>query len=260
MAEPTLITFPPSLDSELSRFLLAHYQIRHEERRHTLIFCFFVTLWHGFTLLFPLFYGRALRLDTVRKIADHFDPLARPERKLLPEDADRPKVEADWPVFNDTLAFATATFAYYHLLPHRSIMIRPLSEGAPRFESGAVRLAYPVFAGLLRVLLRLTKARANEAFGKARAVFEAVDARLSDGRRYLVGDRLTLSDVAFAVAAAPFVLPDGYGGPLPTLSQMPPVMQRAIAETRARPAGQFALRIYEHHRNGGGNDELARSN
>ncbi len=60
--DPTLITFPPSLDSELARCLLAGYSIRHEERPHALIFGFFVTLWHGRTLIFPVLYGDSLRL------------------------------------------------------------------------------------------------------------------------------------------------------------------------------------------------------
>ncbi len=56
-----LITFPPSLDCELSQFLLAHYRFPYEERRHVVIFSFFVTLWHGSTLYFPLLYGAPFR-------------------------------------------------------------------------------------------------------------------------------------------------------------------------------------------------------
>jgi len=255
MADPILITFPPSLDSELSRFVLAHYGIRHTERRHTFIFCFFVTLWHGMTLLFPLLYGSSYRFNTVRKMVDRFDPEATDDRKLLPPSSassDRERVEADWRLFNDTLAFASAVFAYYHLLPHRRIMLGPLTEGVPRFEERAVRAAYPIFAGLLRLLLRLTKARAKSAFEQAKAVFETVDARLADGRRYLVGDRFSLSDMAFAVAAAPFVLPDTYGGPLPPFADMPPVVQSAITEMRSHTAGRFAREIYVEFRNGVG--------
>jgi glutathione S-transferase len=81
-------------------------------------------------------------------------------------------------------------------------------------------------------------------------VAKTVDDRLADGRRYLVGGRFSLSDMAFAVALAPLVLPPNNGAPLPTLAQMPPVMQSLNAELRARPAGQFALRIYRDHRGG----------
>ena len=75
-----------------------------------------------------------------------------------------------------------------------------------------------------------------------------MDARLADGRKYLVGSRFSLSDMAFSEALSPLVLPDGYGGPLPTFAQMPAVLQSGVTEMQARPAGQFALRIYRDHR------------
>lgn len=252
LAGGTLVAFPPSLDCELARFLLAHYRVPYEEVRHTLIFSFAASWWDARTLHFPLLFGPAYPpLDTVRKMIDHFEPLAAPERKLLPEGADRATVEADWTLFNATLGGSTAVFAYYNLLPHREIMIRPLTQGAPSFEVMAVRLAYPLFAGLLRRLLKLTAENAEKALEEIRRVVQAVDARLADGRRYLVGDRFSLSDMAFANALGPLVLPENYGAPLPTLAEMPPVLQSVVAEMRARPAGEFALRIYREHRGGG---------
>jgi hypothetical protein len=144
---PVLITFPPSLDSETSRFLVEHYGIESVEKRQALIFSFFVTLWHGFTPIFPLLYGDSLRLIGPRPIVDHFDPQSSSDLKLLPTDPNNlSQVNSDWTLFNSTLAFATAKFAYYYLLPHRDLMIRPLSEGTPAFEQKAVERAYPVFA------------------------------------------------------------------------------------------------------------------
>jgi glutathione S-transferase len=243
-----LITFPPSLDCELARFLLAHYGVRYEERRHAFVFNFLATLWHGRTLYFPLVYSDSYRLDTVRKMIDTFDPLCPPDRNLLLAGDDRMCVEADWTPFNTTLGAATAVFAYHHLLPHREIMIRPLSEGTPALEVLAVRWGYSLFAALLRKLLNLSDSRAAEALEQTRTIVKSVDDRLADGRRYLVGDRFSLSDMAFAVALAPLVVPGNYGGPLPALSEMPPAMQSTTAELRARPAGRFALRIYRDHR------------
>lgn len=162
---PVLITFPPSLDSETSRFLVEHYGIESVEKRQALIFSFFVTLWHGFTPIFPLLYGDSLRLIGPRPIVDHFDPQSSSDLKLLPTDPNNlSQVNSDWTLFNSTLAFATAKFAYYYLLPHRDLMIRPLSEGTPAFEQKAVARAYPVFAGLLRLLLQLSLSTAQQSW------------------------------------------------------------------------------------------------
>ena len=246
-----LITFPPSLDCELSRFLLAHYRVPYEERRHVVIFSFFVTLWHGSTLWFPLLYGGAYPpFDHVRKMIDHFDPLCPADRNLFLAGSDRDLVEADWKAFNGTLGAAAAAFAYFHLLPHRKIMIRPLTDGTPGYETLAVRLAYPVFAWFLRKVLGLSASVAQESHGKILTAVQNVDARLADGRKYLVGDRFSLSDMAFANALAPLVLPDPYAALLPAFAEMPPVLRSLITEIQSRPAGQFALRIYRDHRRG----------
>jgi glutathione S-transferase len=248
-ADPVLITFPPSLDSELARFLLVHYGVRHREQRHALVFSSFATLWHGFTPVFPLLYADGYRCRGPRAVVEHFETVCAPDRRLFPGDADqRRQVEADWGRFNGDLALATAAFAYFHLLPHRDLMVRPLAEGTPAFEHRSVERAYPAFAWLLRTLLRLSPKRAEEALGRIRTVFGEVEARLTARPAFLVGDRLTLSDLAFAVAAAPVVLPAAYGGPIPALPDMPAALQEAVAELRARPAGAYALRVYETRR------------
>lgn len=249
-APATLITFPPSLDCELARFLLSYYGVPYQEKRHALIFNFFATLWHGCTLHFPLLYNASYRLDTVRKMIDHFDPLCPADRTLLLAGVENTQVESDWTLFNSTLGGATAVFAYYHLLPLRDVMTGPLSEGTPPFEAFTVRVAYPLFAGLISKLLHLSESSAAAALDQIRAIAKTVDGRLADGRRYLVGDRFSLSDMSFAEALAPLVLPANNGAALPTLAEMPPPLQSLYAELRAQPAGQFALRIYQDYRGG----------
>lgn len=250
MPDPTLITFPPSLDCELGRFLLTHYQIPHREERHAFIFCFFPTLWHGHTVQFPVLYSDSYRLGNAREMIDYFEPRSPADRRLLPDSDDPQQAKADWDYYNNTLGTAVSVFGYYLLLKNREIMIDPLSNGAPKFEVTAVRVAYPIFAGLLRVLLKLNASHAESALGEIRKIMQQVDERLSDGRPYLMGDHFSLSDMAFAVAAAPIVWPDEYGGKLPPLADTPPEIRNAAAEMREHPAGQFALRIYRERRTG----------
>lgn len=247
--KPALITFPPSLDCELARFLLQHYRIKYEEQPHAFLFSFLSTLRHGNTVIFPLLYNESTKLIGPQCMSNYFDQHCAPELRLWPDSVvQKAQVTRDWTLFNGTLAFATAVFAYYHLLPYRHLMIRPLSQGAPAFEQRAVQRAYPVFAGALRILLRLTAERAQQSLDQARAVFGQVATRLAGGQNFLVGDRLTLSDVAFAVAAAPLVLPPTYGAPIPTLDEMPAPVQAAVSEMRSYIAGQYALRIYKGFR------------
>ena len=52
--------------------------------------------------------------------------------------------------------------------------------------------------------------------------------RIADGRPYLLGDYVTLSDLALATAAAPLLLPDGYRSPIPKIEVMPAPMQLPV--------------------------------
>jgi glutathione S-transferase len=243
----TLYTFPPSLDSEFSRFALHHYGVTAREERHVIPFQSFVTLVRAGTPRIPALTGADGRLDTIEKIINHLEGQAPPERRIVGgrvPDA----IAADWRLFHHELNTATTVYAYYCLLPRRDLMVRGLSDGASRFEVRAVDRAYPAFEWLFRLLLRTTRKRGEAARATIRASMATVDARLSDGRRYLDGDRFTLADMAFAVASAPAVWPGNYGGPLPPLESVPGPLRELVDETRARPAGRHALRIYAEHR------------
>jgi glutathione S-transferase len=248
-ATATVITFPPSLDCALARFLLAYYGVPYVERRHTIIFTFPFTLWHGGTLDFPLLFGGGYpTLSSVQGMIDAFDPRCPAGRGLVLTGADHDAVAADRKRFHVTLGTAIVAFAYFHLLPHRAIMIRPLTDGTPAFEVCAVRLAYPLFAGFISRGLDLTASGAQHSLAQIRTIVQSVTARLADGRRYLVGNRFSLSDMTFANALAPLVLPPEYGAPLPTYAEMPPDLQAVVREMQASPAGQFALRMYRDHK------------
>ncbi len=181
MAEPTLYTFPPSLDSEFSRFVLCHYDVSVREDRHVIPFQSVVTLIKAGTPRIPTLQGAgASRLDTVAKIINHLETRASPERRLL-AGVDPASMRADWQEFHQVLQTASTVFPYYYLLPRRDLMVRALSEGSPSFEVRAVQKAYPVFALMLRALLRLTAQRAAEA--RATILFIALKDRSASQRR-----------------------------------------------------------------------------
>ncbi len=248
VAPLTLVTFPPSLDSELARFLLDHHRVPYREERHTLGFSSLVTLVRAGTVRFPLVHGQGLRLFRVLDLAAHLERTAPPGRRLLPPGTDLDRARADWPLFHVTLGTATTRLAYSHLLPLREVMTGPLSDGTPRLERVAVKRGYPAFAAVLRLLLRLTPERVRAAGATLEEVMAAVDDRLADGRPHLLGAVLTLSDVVFAVAAAPAVWPEQYGGAIPRLEATPPALRDVVSRTRERPSGAHALRIYREHR------------
>ena len=241
----TLLTFAPMVDSEFSRLLLAHYAVNYRERDHLLAKASLLTFAHGGYGRIPLLYGRGVHLTSPRRIAEHFERLGPAERRLMPADAALAKqVEADWRTYNDGLALATARFAYFHLLPLRELMSKIFAKPLSMDEAEGVRSAYPSLAALLRLLLRIAPERADAALAQIRAVFAETDARIADGRPYLCGERLTLGDLALASAAAPLLLPIGYGAKMPDVALMPMPLRGVVHELRARPTARFVQRLY----------------
>jgi glutathione S-transferase len=241
----TMLTFAPMVDSECSRLLLAHYGLAYDERDHLLPRAAALTFLRGGYGRVPLVYGKGVQFTGPRPIANHYDRGAAPELRLVPADAVlAQRVEADWHTYNGQLALDTAVFAYHHLLPLRELMSGIFAAPLAADEATSVRSAYGEQEMLLRVLLRPTAERAERALARIRAIFTQTDERIDDGRLFLCGDRLTLGDLALASAAAPLVLPQGYGAKMPSAELMPSPLRRVVRELQARPTAAFVQRLY----------------
>jgi glutathione S-transferase len=112
------------------------------------------------------------------------------------------------------------------------------------------RVMQPVFLqGIFRAL-QVSPGRVDRSIDVVRSVFAEFGARIG-GRRYLVGDRFTVADLAFAALAAPAIMPtraEGYAGDLPPLDELPPRAAELARELRATTAGRYALRMFAEER------------
>ncbi len=243
-ARLTMLTFAPMIDSELCRFLLWRYAVPYIEQRHIFGWASVLSLFRAFTLQVPALYGPGLSgLPGPKAVADHFEKICPPELSLMPP-GERTRIDADWKRFNTDLGSETASVSYYYLLPHEDILLEPFGEGLPPGEARVLKPVYPALRWFLGICLGLGATSTKRSLDSIRKTFDAVDARLAGGGPFLVGDSLTLSDLAFATSAAPFLMPEGYTTPMPPLASMPAEMQAIIAETRARPLAGFVQRIY----------------
>jgi glutathione S-transferase len=75
-------------------------------------------------------------------------------------------------------------------------------------------------------------------------IFDRTDKRIANGRWFLVGDSLTLGDIALAAGTAPMVLPDAYAALLPPLERVPAELQAMVREMRQHLTAKFAEEIY----------------
>jgi glutathione S-transferase len=242
---PKLLTFAPMVDSETARLLLHYYGVHYQETDHLFFWVSVLTWFHGGHGQIPLLHGCGLALTGPAAIAQHFDALLPPERRLVPPDGPlAAQVKADWDTYNGGTGADTAVFAYHHLLPAKELMRPVFAAPVPDGEKTMTPFFYPFLAFLFRLLLRLSPERACQAQANIRATFDATAARIADGRLYLCGDRLTLGDIALAAASAPLLQPEGYGATMPAPETMPPALRDFVAELRAHPTGKFVQRLY----------------
>lgn len=245
-----LYIFPPSSGCETIKWLLERYEIPTTINSQTAPFFLFAIHLHG-GKDFPFLKYRGKKLSSSREISIELEEMVPDDRKLYPRGPKLDEAKELWTKFlSPKLGGAVPKWAYYYLLPHKNLLYGPLTKGVPAWQKLIVKLFYPIIAWMVGKNLGLTKDPPVGYEATIREVFDRVDGLLSDGREFLVGDRLSLVDIGFAGMAAPAVLEPRYGngGLLPALEDAPDAMRSVVRELRARPAGKFIEKIYRDYR------------
>jgi glutathione S-transferase len=159
--------------------------------------------------------------------------------------------------FDRRLGNDVRVWLYGQLLHDRTLTLRSWGweeRAIPAWQRGLLFAMTPLLAFAVRRMLGVTPRRTEQALERLRTCFDEVDALLADGRRYLTGATLTFADLTFASLGALAVLPPEYpGGRLQgrrmSLDEVrDPAWRAEVERLRARPAGQFILRLYREER------------
>ncbi|WP_437720689.1 glutathione S-transferase family protein [Sorangium sp. So ce861] len=255
-----LITIPWSHYCEKARWALDRAGVPYREDAYLPLAHALPALRAGGRRSVPVLVSPAGVLRDSTDILRYADTLVPPERALFfrEPDAACADVEALEERFDLDLGPASRRVAYFHLLPDEegafALMggsFRSLdgAGAAPPwwFGRGVFRAYYPVARAVMRRAMRIDAAGAERSRGKIRAVFDAVNERLRDGRPFLVGDRFSAADLTFAALAAPLIVPEHYPVPFP-FAGLPAVLRELIEALRAEPAGAFVQRVYREQR------------
>lgn len=244
-----LITIGFSHYCEKARWALDRTALEYGEEDHVPIFHWRASLGAGAKRTVPALVmpGRVLKESTdILRFADEQLP---PERRLFPEDAGvRAEVEALVADFDRGLGPSLRRWLYFHLLPESGVALELLTCTGPAWERSMTRGLFPVMRAMMRTGMKVNAAGAERSWQRVAATFDAVDARLADGRRFLVGDRFSAADLTFAALASVLVQPKQRGFPVPEGGTRIPVIAAALAAAQARPMGRFIARMYAEQR------------
>ncbi len=253
MPDPVMVTLLPSSDVDLGRWLMQLWGRPYVEKPHAPIFHIRALRAHGMGKTdFPLILDDGAKVATIEQIVARYDPAAPRERRVMPDAKAEPELHAEVMGLQHEARFsmgiATVHWAYYHLLQHRRIVWPSLTTGVPWHEKAVLTVGYGAIRRLMFKGLDLSAADAAAALDAIRRAWDTTDERLSDGRCYLSGNRLTLADLAFATSGGPMVMARGYGGHLPQIESLPVPIRGVVEELAARPSGRFIQRLYDVHR------------
>lgn len=246
-----LIADPSSLDGELIRFVLDHYQIFYQQLPRGVLLARASTASHRRPPSAALLFNETVALSHPAEVVNYFESQMPAPKRLVPvRQTEAADLENHWKLYYHTFNAAVCGWLYAHLIPQKAALLEAFNRQVQTPEKLATTLLFPLIGKRLEKRHRLEPGRAEEALGIIRKGYDRLDRRLEDGRRFLLGERISLADIVFAVLAAPTVLPDGFQGPNPRGTQVPPKMQHVVKEFRERPAGQLALRLYQSHGQG----------
>ncbi len=152
--------------------------------------------------------------------------------------------------FSHELGGHTRRFGYRHAFDDQALVAELAEANVGPAQAAIFKVLSPLIQRGIKKSLRVTAEGADKSLAKIRATMTEIGDRVA-GRRYLVGDRFTAADLAFACMAAPILLPtreEGYGAVWPAVDACPPAFAEVLREMRASPAGQFALRMFREER------------
>jgi glutathione S-transferase len=244
-----LVTIPISHFCEKARWSLDRAGVEYTEQRHLQLIHIAASRRAGGGRTVPVFVSAsgAVIADST-DILRWADTRVAPERALYPEGELGAQAAGLEAAFDDGLGPDGRQWMYHETLPVIDTLTPWALAGVPGWERGVFRVSGKLVDRALRRFLDIDATTAAAALERVEAVFDDVAARLGDGRRFLLGDRFTAADLTFAALAAPMLLPERYGSPLPPPEVMPPRMAEVVLRLRAHPAGVFADRLYAEER------------
>lgn len=239
-----LITIPISHYCEKVRWALDYLKISYVEECHSPPFHLLVAPRFGGKTTPILTTKDGIFLDSTDCLK-YLDSIASVDKKLYPNQVElRQKVEELEELFDEQLGVLTRLWGYSHTINDPKLIKQAWCRNVPWIERALFPVVFPKTRTLACKKFNITPESNIETREKIKQIFEQVSNILADGRRYLVGDKLSAADITFAALAAPTIAPPEHPATRGSVDNFPVNMAKEINQFRKTPAGQFVLRLY----------------
>lgn len=172
----------------------------------------------------PYFKDGSFVVQDSTEILHHVDTAAPPSSRLYPAE---PPLERECDeleeLFDTRLGPAARQLWFYYVLRDGDFCSRVMRWRGPRWERALIPWILPIVRGKIARKYDVNAAGAARARLEAEWVFNEVGDRLSDGRRYLLGELFSAADITFAALAVPVVCPSEFGAWMPAREETRPI-------------------------------------
>ena len=147
----------------------------------------------------------------------------------------------------DAIGHDVARYLYLTGFHHDDKILALWTQHAKPWQRRLMRLFYPVFKWGFKRRLDITARATARSEHRLQQALAWLEGRLSDGRLYLVGSRLTVADITAASLLAPLACPSQH--PVYATADYKALMRAQGGALRLdRPALAWVRRLYDLHR------------
>ncbi|MGB3650391.1 MAG: glutathione S-transferase family protein [Rivularia sp. (in: cyanobacteria)] len=242
-----LITIPVSHYCEKVRWALDYLKLPYVEEPHMPLLHRLATTKFGGKST-PVLVTENENFTDSTDILKYLDSLVPNDAKLYPTNSEqRQQVEELEELFDEKLAPAVRTWAYFYIVDNSKIIQPKWTQGVPIIEKLLFPVIYPAMRSVVKKAYDVNAESATQSYQEIQSVFAKVNELLADDRNYLVGDKISAADFAFASLAAPILQPPEH--PINFDSQeLPAEFVSKINKLKETAAGKFVLNLYANWR------------
>ncbi len=244
-----LITIPVSHYCEKVRWALDYLKLPYVEEAHMPPLHRLATTKFGGKSA-PVLVTENENFTDSTDILKYLDSIVSNDAKLYPTNSEqRQQVEELEELFDEKLAPAIRTWAYFYIVDNSKIIKPKWTQGIPSLEKFLFPVIYPAMRSVVKKAYDVNAESATQSYQEINSVFEKVNELLADGCNYLVGDKISAADFAFASLAAPILQPPQHPIKSSDSEQLPAEFVSKMKELRETAAGKFVFNLYATKRN-----------
>ncbi|MBW2587715.1 MAG: glutathione S-transferase family protein [Deltaproteobacteria bacterium] len=165
---------------------------------------------------------------------------------VMPADEEQRQEAMEIEDLVDDVGFDIIRYMYATLVDYPADLVRLWGWSATPLTRFGLRASWPLTAYLMRYNIGFTDGDQAQGISRIDQVMEALDAKLSDGRQFLLGEQFSIADISAASILAPTLMPPEH--PLYSCDTFVGRLAEQAKQFEHHPSYHWMRKIYQQYR------------